>query len=170
MPNIYLVGMMGSGKTVTGKLLALLLHYGFTDLDETIEEKHKRSISEIFEKEGEFFFRDQETKILTKVCAVTAKVIATGGGTVLRPENVRKMKASGKVIYLETSLEELWERVKEKTDRPLLKSESPKEALRKIYEIRRPIYERICDLKVNTDRKTIEKVANQIFNELESGL
>ncbi len=170
MPNIYLVGMMGSGKTVTGKLLSLLLHYGFTDLDETIEKKQKRSISEIFGKEGELFFRDQETKILTEVCAVTAKVIATGGGTVLRPENVQRMKASGKVIYLETSLDELWERVKEKTDRPLLKSESPKEVLRKIYEIRRPIYERICDLKVNTDRKTIEKVANHIFNKLESGL
>ncbi len=170
MPNVYLIGMMGSGKTVTGKLLSLLLHYGFIDLDELIEKKMQKSISEIFENEGEAFFRDKETQVLKEVSAINAKVVATGGGTILRAENVQKMKESGKVIYLEASLDELWERVKEKKDRPLLKKDSPKEALKKIYEIRKPIYGRICDFKVNTGRRTIEEVAHQIFDELERGL
>ncbi|HXV27931.1 MAG TPA: shikimate kinase [bacterium] len=167
MPNVYLTGMMGSGKTVAGEHLSLLLHFGFIDLDGLISEKTKRTVSELFEKEGEAFFRAQETQALKEVSVMNSKVVATGGGTVLNPVNIQRMKGTGKVVYLETSLDELWERVKEKKDRPLLKSDSPKEALRKIYELRQPIYERICDVKVNTDRKSIESIARQIVKALE---
>ena len=166
MNNLYLVGMMGSGKSVTGKKLAALLGYAFVDLDQWIEEKHRRSITEIFEKEGETFFRAQEAVLLAEACGAGPRVVATGGGTVLRPENVERMQATGKVIYLETSLGLLWHRVKSKQDRPLLKGADPKTSLASIFEARRPLYEKSADFSVNTDGQTAEKVARKILEEL----
>jgi shikimate kinase len=164
--NIYLTGMMGSGKTVTGKALAILLRCGFVDLDETIQERARKTISEIFEKEGEEYFREQESLILKEVSAVNPRVVATGGGTVLRPLNVKQMWETGKIVYLETSLEVLWERVKEKKDRPLLQDPSPKEKLREIFFVRKPIYEQVCDLRINTDQQSPDVVARHIYEQL----
>ena len=141
MSNIYLVGMMGSGKTVTGRHLAVLLNYGFVDLDENIQDKLHRTISDIFEKEGEPFFRKEEAGVLKEVSGIGRRVIATGGGTVLLPENVTRMKSTGKVVYLETSLELLWQRVRGKKDRPLLKQSDPRQSLEMIFAARRPLYE-----------------------------
>ena len=167
MSNVYLVGMMGSGKSVTGKKLAALLGYGFVDLDQWIEERHQRSINELFEKEGESFFREAEAGLLKEACGAGPRVIATGGGTILRAENVERMRATGKIIFLETSLEGLWERVKSKKDRPLLKGQDPKLNLAGIDRVRRPIYEKVCDLRVNTDGQTAEAVAGKILKELQ---
>ncbi len=166
MSNVYLVGMMGSGKSVTAKKLAALLGCGFVDLDQWIEERHHRSINEIFEKEGEAFFRGEESEILKEVCGAGPRVVATGGGTVLRPENVERMRATGKIIFLAATLEVLWERVKAKKDRPLLKGQDPKASLAGIFQVRRPVYEKVCDFSVNTDGQTAEAVARKIMEAL----
>ncbi len=166
MRNLYLVGMMGSGKSVTGRKLAALLGHSFVDLDQWIEERQHRSITEIFESEGETFFRDTEAELLKEVCGSGPRVVATGGGTVLRPENVERMRATGKIIFLETSLEVLWERVKGKKDRPLLKGGDPKANLNGIFQTRQPIYEKVCDCRINTDGQTAEAAAKKIMEEL----
>jgi len=166
MPNIYLIGMMGSGKTVVGKALALLMNCGFVDIDELIQEKTHQSIPEIFSNQGEEFFRNQESLILNEVSAFSPRVVGTGGGTILSPANVKRMRETGKIIYLETSLDVLWERVKDKKDRPLLQGSMPEESLKKIFLVRRPIYEQVCHFKVSTDSQTVEALARQILERL----
>lgn len=162
MPNIYLIGMMGSGKSVTGKSLASLLGCSFIDLDEKIEEKVQKTIAEIFKERGEDFFRAQESKVLSEASKSQGIVIATGGGAVIASENRELMKGTGSLVYLETSLDALWERVKSKQDRPLLKSENPKITLENLLGKRKSIYEECSQLKVNTDNKTADQVAKEI--------
>lgn len=164
MPNIYLVGMMGSGKSVTGKKLALKMGYSFMDLDDLIQARLRKTIVEIFAEKGEEFFRDEESKLLREVCDDASRVIATGGGVILKAANVERMKQTGTVIFLETSLDVLWSRVKEKKDRPLLKQDAnPKDSLLKIFTYRRPLYEAASSLRVNTDGKTAGDVADEIY-------
>lgn len=160
--NLYLTGMMGSGKSVTGKRLATRMGYGFADLDTLIEEKEKKSIVEIFSQKGEAYFRDLESKVLKEVSTFDNRVYATGGGIILKSANVQLMKATGKIIFLETSPEVLWQRVKDKKDRPLLKG-GHEEKLVEIYSQRKTLYEGSCDLRVNTDGKTAAQVAEEIF-------
>src|SRR3989338_8170656 len=140
MPNIYLTGMMGSGKSVTGKRLALKLGHTFLDLDALIQKKSGKTITQIFSEKGEDFFRNLEAQALKEASQSELKVVATGGGTVLRAANVDLMKATGKIIYLDTSVETLWDRVKDNKDRPLLRGGQPQEKLLEIYAYRRPIY------------------------------
>jgi len=167
MPNLYLIGMMGSGKSVTGKKLAQFLKGSFVDLDDVIEKKNKKSISEIFAGEGELFFRDQESEVLNEVASQDKLVVATGGGVILRPENVDRMRASGRVIYLEASLDVLWKRVQEKGNRPLLKSASPQDKLKEIFLSRQPIYETVSEFQIATDGLSPETVAKNIKTQLE---
>lgn len=167
MNNIYLIGMMGSGKTVTGKRLASLLHYGFVDVDESIQQKTGRSIVELFEKEGEGYFRKQESKVLGEISKINNRVVATGGGTVLSEGNVSLMRQTGKTIFLETSLEVLWQRVRAKKDRPLLKSGDPRQSLEQLFNERKDLYEKACDFRVNTDARTPVQVARNILEILE---
>ena len=167
MNNVYLVGMMGSGKSVTAKKLAVLLGSRCVDLDQWIEERHHRTIKEIFENEGEVFFRDAETAVLKEACGAGPRVVATGGGAILRPENVERMRATGKIVFLETSPDMLWERVRNKKDRPLLRGQDPKANLNAILQVRQPLYEKACDFQVNTDGQTAEAVAKKILKELQ---
>ncbi len=160
--NIYLIGMMGSGKTVTGKALAELHGAVFVDLDQELEKKYGMTIAKIFEKEGEISFRIREKIILGQFSKQGKQVISTGGGIILDPQNIATMKKFGRVIYLETSLEWLWKRVKDKGHRPLLKSKDPKAALEGILNLRKSIYESAADFKVVTDGKTAEEVAQEI--------
>lgn len=166
MDNIFLVGMMGSGKSVTGKKLAEMLGYSFVDLDERIQQKNGRTITDIFQKEGENYFRDLESKVLEETAASKKQVVATGGGAVLRPGNVLSMQKSGKVIFLETSLNVLWERVKNKKDRPLLKGQDPFENLKKIFSERAETYKKSAELSVNTDGLTAEQAAKKVLEQL----
>lgn len=165
MPNIYLIGMMGSGKSSTGKRLALKMGYSFMDLDDLIQGRMRKTIVEIFAEKGEEFFREEEAKLLREVCDDASRVIATGGGAILRPANVERMKQTGEVIFLETSLDVLWSRVKEKKDRPLLKQDAnPKDSLLKIFTYRQPLYKAASSLRVNTDGKSAGEVADEIYN------
>lgn len=166
MPNIYLVGMMGSGKTVTGRKLAELLSYSFLDLDERIQQKSGRTINEIFQNDGENSFRDQETKALGETASSDKQVVATGGGAVLRSENISLMRRAGKVVFLDTSLNILWDRVKNKKDRPLLKGDNPFDNLKKIFSAREAIYQDAADFIVNTDGLSAEAAAKKVFERL----
>ena len=163
MSNVYLIGMMGSGKTVTGRQLASLLHYGFVDVDEMIQEKTRRAIAEIFEKKGEAYFRREEAEAIKEAAGVGLRVVATGGGSILVSENVERMRATGKIVYLEASLEVLWQRVRAKKDRPLLRQTDPRESLARIFKDRKALYEKAADLRVLTDDRSATAVAREIF-------
>jgi shikimate kinase len=160
--NIYLIGMMGSGKTETGKILAELLDEAFVDLDAEIQAKEGLSIPEIFAGSGESYFRDVECSVLEDFSKESGQVIATGGGIVLREENVRRMKKTGKVVLLKTSAECLWQRVRYSKDRPLLNKPDPFGALRQILNDRGTLYENACNFSVLTDGKIAEDVAGEI--------
>jgi len=166
--NIYLIGMMGSGKTVTGKVLADLLGDAFVDLDAEIQTKEGRSISEIFAGSGELYFRDVESSILEHFSKQDGQVIATGGGIVLSEENVRRMKKTGKVVLLKASAESLWQRVQYSKDRPLLNSPDPFGSLQQILGDRGTFYENACHFSVLTDGKIYEDVASEIREMLRS--
>ncbi|MEI7750620.1 MAG: shikimate kinase [Candidatus Omnitrophota bacterium] len=166
--NIYLIGMMGSGKTVTGEVLADLLDYTFVDLDAEIQAKEGRSIPEIFAGSGEPYFRDEESAVLEHFSKQNGQVIATGGGIVLREGNVRRMKITGKVVLLKASAEYLWQRVRYSKDRPLLNQPDPLGALRQILNDRATLYENGCHFSVLTDGKIAEDVASDIHEMLRS--
>ena len=163
MRNVYLVGMMGSGKTTSGRELARLLSISFTDLDDLIVDRAGRSINEIFHSEGEPYFRKLERDLLGQVTSQSNQVVATGGGVVLDPLNRERLKTSGVVIYLKTGLQVLWERVQEKKDRPLLATSDPQGALAVLFRERSPLYEEVSDKTFLTDKKSSEEVAREIF-------
>ena len=164
MKNVYLIGMMGSGKSTTGRELARLMGISFVDLDDLIVDRVGRSINQIFRTEGEPYFRKTETELLRDVSVRTDQVVATGGGIVLDSSNSDRLKKTGFVIYLRTSLEVLWERVKAKKDRPLLATKNPQKALADILRERSLFYKAIADKTFLTDQKTPEAVALEIFN------
>ncbi|MCK5176538.1 MAG: shikimate kinase, partial [Candidatus Aenigmarchaeota archaeon] len=123
--NIVLIELMGSGKTTLGNYLAQKISIEFFDTDELIIQKTAKPISKIFEEEGELFFRDIESEIIQEVAQKHCVVISTGGGAVLREENVENLKKTGILFYLEASPEELYNRVKDDSSRPLLKGDNP---------------------------------------------
>ena len=163
MKNVYLVGMMGSGKTTTGKALAQLLKMPFVDLDDRIVDRAGQSINDIFSTHGESYFRKLENELLKEMVTQTGQVVATGGGVVLDPKNVIILKKAKPVIYLKTSLETLWGRVKEKQDRPLLRGPDPKKTLAGLLEAREPLYQAVTSMIYVTDRKTPQEAADEIF-------
>ena len=163
MKNIYLIGMMGSGKTTSGRALAKLLKSPFVDLDERIVEHVGHSINDIFKTHGEPYFRKIENELLAGVSVETNQVVATGGGIVINSSNRERMKSTGLVIYLKTSLNVLWERVKEKKDRPLLGGTDPEKALAGLFYVRVPLYEASSEKVFITDGKSPEAVAVEIY-------
>lgn len=157
--NIYLIGMMGAGKSAVGKSLASLLQRKFVDLDSVIEKEAGLSIEQIFAEKGEDFFRGLENSALTRCAESKGLVVATGGGIVSRPENVERMRSTGGIVYLQAAAHVLVERVSGTTHRPLLKVENWQGRLREILESRRPLYESAADLTVLTDGKTAAQSA-----------
>ena len=160
--------MMGSGKTVTGKALAGFLDFTFVDLDAEIEAREGKPISEIFAGSGEPSFRDVEASVLENFSKQDRQVIATGGGIVLREENVRRMKKTGKVVLLKASAESLWQRVRYSKDRPLLNRPDPFGALKQILSDREGFYEKACHFSVLTDGEIADDVAREIQEMLRS--
>jgi shikimate kinase len=130
--NIYLIGMMGAGKSTLGKLLAQRLEYRFLDTDTTIEQLNHQSITEIFQTAGEIEFRQLETQVLTEVSAYTRVVVATGGGIAIKLENWNYLQ-QGLVVWLDASIDTLVERVKEDRSRPILNT--PRDLYSKLEEI-----------------------------------
>lgn len=156
--KLYLIGMMGSGKTTLGKALADKLNYQFIDMDVYIENEVKMSINEIFSIHGEAWFREYEKKVLNDFCKMDNLVIATGGGVIKNKENKKLM--DGKCIYLSVPLKELEDRLQNDNTRPLLKTRSVKDILLE----RIPLYEYFSDITV--ENVCMEKALNQILEEL----
>jgi len=161
MKNIVLVGFMGTGKSSVGRVLARHTRRQFVDLDRYIEEKEKRKIRDIFEKDGEERFRALEKDAVRRWSAAENHVITTGGGTVVDPENLAALK-SGILITLLAKPETIYERVKHSKNRPLLKDKKDLLAeIRRLLEARRPFYEK-SDFYFDTDGKSASQVARMI--------
>lgn len=163
--NLYLIGMMGAGKTTVGKLLAQELGYGFLDTDAVIEQLTGQSISQIFAEAGETTFREIETKVLAEVAACTRLAIATGGGIVLARHNWSYLR-HGIIVWLEAPVEELVTRLEQDTTRPLLQTDNLLHKLETLLEQRQSLYAQ-ADLRVTLlPGETPAQVANRILNEL----
>jgi len=148
--NIYLIGLMGAGKTTMGRKLAQALQWPFYDSDRVIEETTGVSIPMIFEYEGEEGFRDREQEIIDYLTSLDQIVMATGGGAILRPENRQKLQQNGFVVYLECSIERILQRTRRDTQRPLLQTENPRERLEQLLQEREPLYRECADFSVDT--------------------
>ena len=165
--SLYLVGMMGSGKTSTGRPLAEQLGYGFVDADAVIEQAAGCSIPEIFERDGEAGFRALESQVLNAISQRHSLVVATGGGVVTQQENWGLLH-SGIVIWLDVVPEQLMQRLKaDSTVRPLLQTDDPDAALNALLNQRRPLYAE-ADLTVVIDQETPAAVADGILQLLPS--
>lgn len=164
--NIILIGFMGTGKTSVGQILAKKLNFIFVDIDELIEKILGMKISEIFTRFGEPRFRDFETEIIKLITKKKRQVIATGGGAVLREENMAQLKASGVVFCLTAPENVIFKRVRQCKNRPLLQVDNPEQRIRALIKKRMPFYEK-ADFSINTDGLTPEEVADKIIKEYE---
>ena len=160
--NVILCGMMGSGKTTVSFALAKCLGWERVDTDECIVDRYGK-ISDIFEKQGEAYFRGLETQISSELAQKDRLVISTGGGLVLKEENVELLKKNGIIVYLRTSIPTLVKRLLGDEDRPLLKGEANLEQrLISLLDVREPIYEKVANYVVDTDGKSPEELALEI--------
>lgn len=165
--NIYLVGMMGSGKTTVGRHLARLLRYRFFDTDQVAEKATGKTITQLFEESGEAEFRRFETQILSRICAYQRSVIATGGGIVLAQQNWSYLHY-GAVIWLDAPVEVLYQRVSRDASRPLLQRPDPRQTLTDILAERRSLYSQ-ADLRFTvTGNDAARDVAQQLVTALDS--
>ena len=163
--KIYLVGPMGSGKTTIGRLLAKQMNLPFFDIDKLIVNQEKMSITDIFSNHSEQYFREIESNMLEKHSQEVNFVISTGGGCILRQENIKILK-KGLVVYLKISINALYERVKNRTHRPLLNEGVSEKALERLNEERGPIYSNISDIEVDVSNFNKEDVLSSIIREL----
>lgn len=138
--HIVMIGMMGAGKTAIGTEIARRLHVPFTDSDAEIETAAAMSISEIFARDGEEFFRARETEVLSRILEGPHGVVSTGGGAWMRAENRDLIRARGLSVWLNVDLETLWHRVRQRSTRPLLKTPDPKGTLTRLIDERYPVY------------------------------
>ncbi|HSA07148.1 MAG TPA: shikimate kinase [Candidatus Gastranaerophilales bacterium] len=158
--NIVFIGLMGSGKTTLGKYTAKKTGMLFFDTDELIVKKAQKPIKAIFADEGELYFRELETEVIKDISQKTDCVISTGGGAVLKQENIEYLKKTGVLFYLEASPEELYRRTKNDFSRPLLKGDNPIKILEKLLISRKSFYDK-ADFKINTENKTLEEAFKQ---------
>lgn len=165
--NVFLIGPMGSGKTAVGKQLARLLHLQFYDSDAEIEHRTGVDIPFIFEKEGESGFREREREVIDSLTQLHAVIIATGGGAVLLPQNREYLATRGRVVYLQTGVEQQLERTRHGRQRPLLYTADPERKLRELMEMRAPLYESIAAVVVTTDGRQVRAVADEVVQRLQ---
>ena len=164
--NIILVGLMGAGKSTIGRSLAKRLNKEFFDSDRVIEERTGVDIATIFEIEGEQGFRDREVQVIEELCQMGNIVLATGGGGVLREENRKNMKKFGHVVYLCTTAELLYSRIRYDKSRPLMQTENPLDTLKTLLQGREPFYREVSDLIITTGKQK----ANVIVRRIEEAL
>jgi len=164
--NVYLVGMMGAGKSTVGRTLARRLKLRFIDSDVEIEARCGVKIPVIFEIEGEAGFRMREMQAIAELTQLEGIVLATGGGAVLMEENRRLLAAHGTVVYLRATPEHLFERVRQDRSRPLLATGDPLARLRQLYRERDPLYREVADLVVDTGRQSVQVLARGLLEQL----
>ncbi len=168
--NIILIGPMGSGKSTIGNIIAKRLHREFQDSDHFIEKRTGVDIARIFDIEGEQGFRDRESNALSELLRQNNRVIATGGGSVLRQENQQLLKQKGYIVFLDTSVNQQLRRLARDKKRPLLQTENPRARLETLFEERRPIYLDLADLAIKTDKRVARRLAADIINQLPDNL
>lgn len=166
--NLYLVGLMGAGKTTVGRLLAR--HYGrtFYDSDHEIEARTGVKIPVIFEIEGEAGFRKREEAMIAELTRLSGVVLATGGGAVLSRTNRENLKNNGVVIYLRGMPEQLHERTRHDRNRPLLQTENPLAKLQELFRQRDPLYREVADVVVDTGRQSVSGMTRALYGKLDS--
>ena len=164
--TITLVGMMGAGKTAVGTAVARLLGVPFLDSDEEIERAAHMTVAEIFARDGEAFFRDRETEVLKRLLSGTPCVLSTGGGAFLSARNRDEIQRKGIAVWLKADLDLLWNRVRHKTTRPLLRTPDPKGTLAKLLVEREPYYA-LAGLVVEAEPTySVEEMANKVITAL----
>lgn len=165
---ITLIGLPGSGKSTVGRQLARKLSAAFVDSDHVIEQRLGCSIREYFEREGEAAFRDVEQQVLHDLVAQAQAsagqtVLSTGGGSVLREVNRQILKAHGRVVYLRSSPEHLYKRLRHDQNRPLLQGADPMQRLRDLYALRDPLYRETAHFQIETGRPSVASLVNMII-------
>jgi shikimate kinase len=160
--NIYLVGMMGAGKTSIGRLLSKRSRRRFYDSDHVIEERTGVTIPTIFDLEGEQSFRDREEAVIAELARLSNIVLATGGGAVLRENNRQALCSSGIIVYLRGSVEDLWRRTRKDKNRPLLLTDNPRQKLAEIYSVRDPIYSSVADIIIETGNPSMQSLEQDV--------
>ena len=161
---------MGSGKSTIGNLLSQKLHREFVDSDHYIEHKTGVDIPRIFDVEGEEGFRQRETDALKELSELDDRVIATGGGSVIREENQHILSNSGFIVFLDTSIYQQMSRLKKDKKRPLLQTADPKARLEELLTQRKPIYQSLSDFTIKTDHKYAKSILNEIIKNLPSSI
>jgi shikimate kinase len=164
--SVFLVGMMGAGKTTVGRLLARRLRLRFIDSDREIEGRCGVKIPVIFEIEGESGFRAREALAIDALTALEGVVLATGGGAILAEPNRRHLATRGTVVYLSAKPEDLYERVRHDRNRPLLATADPLARLHALYAERDPLYRSIADVVIDTGKQGVASLARDLLGKL----
>jgi shikimate kinase len=163
---IALIGMMGAGKSCVGRCLQRRTKLALVDTDDMVASRLGISIPEIFSRHGEHDFREAETEALRGLATTERAIIVTGGGIVLRDENINRLKQLGLVVWLDGKEETLFERATRSGNRPLLQSEKPREAFAQMLQARLPLYAKIANVRIDTSVLTDEEVAVAILSKL----
>jgi shikimate kinase len=160
--QVFLIGLMGAGKTTVGKLLASRLHCDWLDSDKVLEQRCGVSISEIFEHEGELSFRDREQLLLDELTQKPNLVLSTGGGIILREENRLMLSSRGIVVYLKANPHELWLRTRNDKSRPLLQGENARKKIFDLHALRHPLYQKTAHITVSTGSPSVREVVDKV--------
>jgi shikimate kinase len=170
LDNIYLIGLMGVGKTTIGKQLAKALQRPFYDSDKVIEDSMGVDIPTIFSYEGEAGFREREQAVIAQLTGLSGIVMATGGGSVIRPENREALKSSGFVVYLQCSIDKILYRTRHDTQRPLLRTENPRKRLQGLLVEREPLYMDCANFKIDSGSLPGKTVVKTILQQYQAAL
>ena len=162
--KIFLVGPMGSGKSKIGKLLSSQLNLNLIDIDREIEAKFEKTIVDIFASEGEQGFRKKEIDFLTEVNEIEDAVVSTGGGIIEASANRDILIKEEYVVFLNASVESQFQATKDKTKRPLLNNENPRQVLESLYEHRLELYKSVSNLELSPDLLSNEDIVKEIIN------
>ncbi len=166
--NLILVGMMGSGKTTMGRLLAKQLGKRFIDTDEEIQRRTGVTIPHIFDVEGELGFRARETAVIGDLLQHEGLVLATGGGAVVAEENRELLARGGVVIYLKASVSDLYQRTRHDRGRPLLQTADPRAKLSELLLVREPLYQQVANIVVHTGRQNVHALMHHLLGEIDA--
>lgn len=164
--TVVLVGMMGAGKSAVGRVLADLLGVPFLDSDAEIEKAANMTVSEVFARDGEPFFRDKEAQVIARLLVEAPGILSTGGGAYMQEANRTEIHDKGVAVWLNADLDLLWSRVRHRDSRPLLRTPNPRATLSEIYRKRVPVYG-LAELSVKADAAyTLHDMARRVIRTL----